>query len=112
MSKQEQLRLFVNTVHLGHGTRGFAEAADYYFAKPFRSLSEDEYLALTAMIIAPKVFDVIEQPRRNAERVARIKKVISGAYLPKGLFDLYYGPVDAEAQKQLAPMSSFPSYYD
>ena len=84
MPKREQLALFVNSVYLGHGVHGFAEAAQHYFARPFAKLDEDQYLALVAMIIAPEVFDLQRYPARNAERVARIKRLASGAYRPRG----------------------------
>ncbi|MEW5912355.1 MAG: biosynthetic peptidoglycan transglycosylase [Thermodesulfobacteriota bacterium] len=111
MPKEEQLRLFLNTVYLGRGARGFAQAARTHFGKPFRELSEDQYIALVAMIIAPQVFDLHKHPARNAERVRRIKRLVSGEYRPRGLMDLYYGKMDPEAQKDLPPFSYFASYY-
>lgn len=112
MPKEEQLRLFLNTAYLGHGTRGFEAAARHYFGKSFKALDEDQYIALVAMVIAPEVFDLQRHPARNAERVARIKQVVSGAYRPRGLLDVYYGKLDAEAQKKLPAISYFPSYYE
>jgi membrane peptidoglycan carboxypeptidase len=111
MPKQEQLRLFINTAYLGHNVRGFEQAAQTYFHKPFKQLSEEEYTAIIAMLIAPEVFSVQKFPARNAERVARIQRVVSGEYKPRGLFDVYYGRIDAEAQKDLPPLSYFKSYY-
>ena len=111
MPKEEQLRLFLNTVYLGHGVRGFEQAAQVYFHKPFKQLAEDEYIAIVALIIAPEVFDIQKHPERNAERVARIKRLVSGDYEPRGLFDVYYGKIDPEAQKDLPAFSYFPSYY-
>lgn len=112
MPKEEQLRLFLNTVYLGRGTRGFEPASQVYFGKPFKGLTEDQYIALVAMIIAPEVFDLQKFPARNAERVVRIKRVVSGEYQPRGLFDVYYGKIDAEMQKNLPPFSYFDSYYE
>jgi membrane peptidoglycan carboxypeptidase len=111
MPKQEQLRLFINTSYLGHNVRGFEQAAQVYFHKPFKQLSEEEYIAIVAMLIAPEVFSVQKFPARNAERVARIKGVVSGEYKPRGLFDVYYGKIDIEVQKNLPPLSYFESYY-
>jgi membrane peptidoglycan carboxypeptidase len=112
MPKEEQLRLFLNRVYLGHGVRGFAPASRLYFGKPFKDLTEDQYIALVAMIIAPEVFDLQRFPARNAERVVRIKRLVRGAYQPRGLFDVYYGKIDAAAQKHLPPLSYFASYYE
>ena len=112
MTKEMQLTRFINTVHLGPGAEGFAQASQGYFKKDFHELTEDQYLSLVAMIIAPDTFSIERYPQRNRERVARIKKVISGEYRPKGLFDLYYGKLDREIQKNIAPLSYFESYYD
>jgi membrane peptidoglycan carboxypeptidase len=111
MAKEEQLRLFVNIAHLGQNAKGFEQAAQTYFHKSFKQLNEEEYMAIVAMLIAPEVFNVQRFPQRNAERVARIKRVMSGEYTPKGLFDMYYGKLDAEVQKDLPPLSYFESYY-
>jgi membrane peptidoglycan carboxypeptidase len=98
VSKETQLLLFVNIVYLGrNGSEqiwGFADAAEAYFDKEFRELTDEEYLALVGMIIAPNGVHVRREPARNAERVARIKRVLSGDYQPKGLMDFYY---DADA---------------
>jgi len=92
--KETQLLIFVNTAYLGHynkmPVRGFAQAAEIYFQKPFQQLSADEYLSLVAMIIAPNTFHVKKYPEMNATRVRRIKNLLNGEYKPKGLMDLYY----------------------
>ncbi|MEW5733309.1 MAG: biosynthetic peptidoglycan transglycosylase [Thermodesulfobacteriota bacterium] len=111
MTKDEQLTAFLNMMYLGNGATGFAEASAIYFGKPFAWLSEDEYISLVAMIIAPAVFDLKKHPERNAERSARIRRLADGEYTPKGLMDLYYGSVDEDARKDLPPVSYFPGYY-
>jgi membrane peptidoglycan carboxypeptidase len=111
MSKEEQLRLFINTAYLGQNVRGFEQAAQTYFHKSFKLLSEDEYIAIVAMLIAPEVFSVRDSPALNQERVVRIKQVVSGEYKPRGLFDVYYGKIDVKVQKDLPPLSYFESYY-
>ncbi len=111
MPKQEQLRLFINTAYLGRNVRGFEQAANAFFRKPFKQLDEDRYIAIVAMLIAPEVFNIQNFPERNAERVRRIKLLVSGEYKPRGLFDLYYGKIDPEAQKLLPPLSYFDFYY-
>lgn len=112
MPKKMQLKRFINTVYLGPKAIGFKQAADNYFHKQFSELAEDQYIALVAMIIAPATFSIEKYPERNKERVTRIKKVIKGEYKPKGLCDLYYGKLDQETQKNLAPFSYFESYYE
>ena len=112
MSKEDQLRLFINTVSLGKGAKGFEQSANIYFNKPFNRLTEDEYIALVAMIISPVTFNMEKFPDRNSERVQRIKRLVSGAYKPRGLLDVYYGPLDVQAQSNLPSMSYFKWYYD
>ncbi len=116
ISKDDQLRLFINHCYLGNvdgqAVIGFAAAAQAYYGKPFSELSEDEYISLVAMLIAPATFNIHRYPERNAERVARIKRVISGTYTPKGLFDLFYGKMPRDLHDKLPPFSYFEFYYD
>ncbi len=111
MSKEQQLTRFVNTVYLGNNVKGFQEAAKYYFNKNFSEITEDEYLSLVAMIIAPNTFNIKKRPQLNQQRVDRIKLLISGKYKPQGLCDLYYGKIDNQYQKKLPPFSYFEFYY-
>ena len=116
VSKDDQLRLFVNICPLGskdgQAVQGFEDAAQAYYGKAFEDLDEDEYISLVAMLIAPATFNVSQHPDRNAERVARIKQVMSGEYEPKGVFDLYYGKVAQDTRHRLPPLSYFEGYYE
>ena len=104
--------MYINTVYLGPGAHGFEPASQLYFRKPFKQLGEDEYIALVAMIIAPEVFDVRNQPERNAERVARIQSLIAGHYKPRSRCDVYYGKLDTDIQKNLPRFSYSRSCYE
>jgi hypothetical protein len=64
------------------------------------------------MIIAPEAFDIESFPARNRERAARIGRVVSGEYKPRGLLDVYYGKLDAETQRKLPPLSYLESCYE
>ena len=117
VSKDDQLRLFINTCHLGskdgQAIQGFENASQAYYGKPFKDLNEDEYISLVAMLIAPGTFNGDRYPERNAERAARIKLLISGEYQPKGVSDLYYGRVSEDIRQDgLPPLSYFPGYYE
>lgn len=94
ISKEDQLTVFLNTVYLGsidgREVRGFTAAAREYFNKRFDQLTDDEYLALVAMIIAPDGYSVRYKPEKNRGRVERLKAVLSGRYQPKGLRDVFY----------------------
>lgn len=95
IGKDEQLTVFINTAYLGHvdgaDVRGFPSAAKVYFGKAFDELTDDEYLSLIAMLIAPNGFSIKYHPDKNRERVELIKRVLSGEYRPKANRDVYYG---------------------
>ena len=94
ISKDEQLRLFVNAVYLGnrdgHDIKGFSHASEEYFGKPFAEISDDEYLRLVAMIVAPDKFSVAVYPDRNRDRVQRIKRLLAGQCAPRAVGDVEY----------------------
>lgn len=94
VSKEEQLRLFVNAVYLGsrdgHDVRGFSSASDEYLGKPFAQISDEEYLELVAMIVAPDKYNVATHPERNHDRVSRIKRLLAGACMPSDVNDVEY----------------------
>ena len=91
---------------------GFGKATQLYYGKPFQSITEDEYISLVAMIIAPKTFHIKNHPDWNAERVTRIKKLIAGEYKPKGLMDMYYGALPPEVIKSgLQTFSYFKKFH-
>lgn len=95
ISKDEQLTVFINTAYLGHvdgaDVRGFPSAAKVYFGKAFDELTDDEYLSLVAMLVAPNGFSIKYHPDKNRKRVELIKRVLSGEYRPKANRDIYYG---------------------
>jgi penicillin-binding protein 1A len=69
-TKRRILGLYLNEIYLGHGTYGFAAAAQYYFAEPLRDLTLGESALLAGMIRSPSFYDPIARPvhgrmRRN-----------------------------------------------
>lgn len=94
ISKETILKLFINEVYLGQKDgqplKGFANAASHYYNKSFDQLTWDEYLSILAMVRAPFMFHCINKPDKNQERVNRMKKVLSGEYIPVDNSDLYY----------------------
>lgn len=94
VSKDDQLTVFVNTAYFGkyrdQEVRGFPQAAEAYFGKPFSDLTRREYLALVAMLIAPNSYCPRRHPERNAARVERIEALLSGRYVPTGVLDVLY----------------------
>jgi len=91
VSKEDQLLMFMNVFDFCDNKRGFSEAAEHYYGKPFSALSEDEYISLVAMFAGCGTYNPIHNPEANAERVRRIKRVLSGEYVPVKMKDIYYG---------------------
>ncbi|MEJ1241052.1 transglycosylase domain-containing protein [Chryseolinea sp. T2] len=93
--KDTILKLFINDVYLGQhngqSVKGFENAANTYLTKSFKDLTWDEYLGLVAMIRSPNKLHYIDDREVNRERVARIKKVLSGEYVPVDNSDWLYG---------------------
>lgn len=92
--KDTILKLFINDVYLGghdgQGIHGFENGANFYFSKPFKELDWDEYLSLIAMIRAPLTFHYFHNKKANIERVQRIKRLLSGEYVPVDNSDWLY----------------------
>lgn len=94
VDKDVQLTLYINIMSFGNGITGLNDAAGYYFNKKVSDLSGDEYIALIGSLIDPKGLNIKDSPKENALRVKRIKKVLSGAFKPGGLFDITYEGAD------------------
>lgn len=94
VSKERQLNLYINIMYFGNDTYGLKDAARYYFYKDVSALEEDEFIALVACLINPEQLNIKDHPQENAVRVQRIKKVLSGAYKPQGVFDITYEGAD------------------
>jgi membrane carboxypeptidase/penicillin-binding protein len=90
VSKEDQLLMLINIFDFCYDVKGFGDAAYFYFKKPFRDLTEEEYLSLVAMFIGCGSYNPIYNEEANAERVARIKLVLSGEYVPNKMKDVYY----------------------
>ena len=88
LPKEEQLRLFINTMWLanvdGRPVEGFAEGARAFYGKEFAELTFDEYLSLL-MFDRPAELNVHVNPQGNARRVRQIKRLLAGACRRPGL---------------------------
>ena len=92
--KDTILKLFINEVYLGQNNglpiKGFEGASNFYFNKTFSQLSWDKYLSILAMIIAPNTYRYSNHHEANQDRVARIKRMLTGEYVPIDNSDLLY----------------------
>lgn len=91
LSKQEQLRLFINTIWLGsvagRPVEGFADGAREFYGKEFAALTFDEYLSLL-MFDRPAELNVHVNPQGNARRVRQIKRLLAGKCRRPGLLGI------------------------
>jgi membrane carboxypeptidase/penicillin-binding protein len=80
LSKDEQLELFLNLTYFGKvdglEVRGFGKASKIYFDKYFKDLSEEEYFKLLAMLSGPNLYSIKINPKKNAEQVAVLRKLL------------------------------------
>lgn len=82
VGKREQLDLFFNLAYLGRqgdeDVVGFPRASVVYFGRDVTRLDRRQYLALVAMLIAPNRYSLARHPAENAERRARIERLLDG----------------------------------
>ncbi|MDQ3478947.1 MAG: transglycosylase domain-containing protein [Pseudomonadota bacterium] len=92
MSKRAQLEAYLNHSHFGavKGRRvvGLADAARSFYGREIDDLSDRQFLSLVAMMMAPKTYDPLRQPRANADRVRRIEAMLAGRCAAQGLRDV------------------------
>lgn len=92
VSKEEQLRLFLNIAYFGHTNdtqiHGFEAAARAYFDKALTDLNDQQFLSLVAMLKAPNAL----KPRTPAhqQRLRAIEAYLSGKIAPASVLDVGY----------------------
>lgn len=92
VDKQRTLKAFLATAYYGHrdgrALIGTGPAARAWFGKSLAALSDREYLSLIAMGPSPKTLDPLRHSAANAERVARIERLLARQCKPDGLRDV------------------------
>ncbi len=90
--KDRQLDLYLNMTYFGtvdgRPIHGVSAAARTYYGKSHPELSDDEFLALIGMTIAPN--DLKPGTPASRSRVARIKKYLAGEIMPRSVVDVDY----------------------
>lgn len=94
LSKDKQLQAYLNHAYLGRAAGGavigYAAGARAYFNREFRELTDEQFLSLLAMTIAPNELDPVQHAAANRERVRRIQRLLQGSCAPSGLGDVRY----------------------
>ena len=90
-SKAQQLALYASRVYMGtherRQVRGLPAAARRYLGKNLDQTTDDEFIALVAMIKAPNTYHPVRQPAAYATRVARVRALVQGTCKAHGWFD-------------------------
>lgn len=111
ISKNEQLTIFINAMYFGNVNGkpvvGLESAAKAYYGQSVKTLSEDQFISLIAMIVMPGTFHILDHPDWNKDRTQRIKTLVAGKYKPKGLMDQYYGKLPPEVIAAGLPAFSY-----
>lgn len=92
VDKRRTLQAFIATVELGSfkGRRviGLAEGARIWLGKPLDRLTDRDFLSLIAMLPSPATLNPRRDPAANADRVARLERLLAGACRPAGVRDV------------------------
>ena len=86
--------MFVTHVYVGsvngQPVYGLPQAAKAYYNRDIAELNKDEFISLVAMLDSPEEYNLQTQPAANAERTAKIKRLLEGSCQPAGLLDNSY----------------------
>jgi membrane carboxypeptidase/penicillin-binding protein len=92
VSKEEQLRLFLNIAYFGtengQPIHGFDAASKIYFGKRVPELTDQEFLSLVAMFIGPNALK--PGTEKNFHRVKLIEYFLAGKIAPASVLDVRY----------------------
>lgn len=93
VSKDEQVALYEGLVDLGtvHGQaiHGFDNGARAYFGRPLSRLNKHQFLQLVATEMSPAQLDPREHAQANAERTARIERLLAHQCKPRDRDDVW-----------------------
>jgi hypothetical protein len=93
LTKEQILALWLDTVEMGRGPdgwmTGFFQASRTIYSQAPAELSDQEYLRLLAVLIAPGKYRLLEGGRSLDDRVSRIARLISGSCRPEGQRDVW-----------------------
>ncbi|MBN1214534.1 MAG: transglycosylase domain-containing protein [Candidatus Lokiarchaeota archaeon] len=79
-NKNEILQIYLNSIYLGHGIYGIANASQFYFGKDASELSISEAALIIGMNRAPEIYS----PIKSRENAQRIQKVVLNQFVKEG----------------------------
>lgn len=92
VDKRRTLRAYLASAYFGRrngrAVIGIGPAARAWYGKPLAALSDREYLSLIAMGPSPRTLDPVGHAAANADRVARIERLLANRCVPDGLRDV------------------------
>lgn len=95
LSKDEILALALDRASMGRGplggkrVTGFFRASQAFFGAPPREVTEEEFAALVAVLIAPDALSLATPSKTRDERIRRIKRLAAGACAPASHGDVW-----------------------
>ncbi len=93
LEKDEIFILFLNTAPMGRfptgWIEGFHRAAKLQYRKNTADLTDDEFIELIAVLIAPSELRLDRESSKRDERVLRIKKLLADECTPDGHNDVW-----------------------
>lgn len=93
LSKEQIVALFLDTVPMGRGPAGrmigFYRASEAVYGKAPSALSDEQYLSLVAVMIAPSRLSVANPGGELRERVARLRRLVRGQCSPETHNDVW-----------------------
>lgn len=79
-NKNEILQIYLNSIYLGHGVYGIANASQFYFGKDVTELNIAEAALLIGMNRAPERYS----PIKSKDNAKRIQKVVLNQFVKNG----------------------------
>ncbi len=94
LEKDQIIALWLDRLEMGRGPDGwmvgFFHTSDVIYGRPPDELTDEEFLRLIAVLIAPASFDLRSDDPDLDERADRIARLVSGECSPQGNGDVWY----------------------
>ena len=104
LSKEEILTLWLDLVPMGrdaegHWTTGFHAASLAFYGKPLQDLTEEEFIELVSVPIAPALLNPLQRGEDFEMRVERITRRAAGECAPDSVRDVWLEGCAAQAEQ-------------